>query len=200
MGACQKSYTQSHLRPSDMVNELLNLPKPTETLLDYASEHLNSFQWTIEGVTGSLCWRGRGFKKGKQRPLFFSHPRATWCTQNAESIPRSEHRGYRKSWARVGMVIPIMVQMTSSVTFLHNRLVSNSCNLWMFFREELVNIFVFPLIYSHRSTSGMRFIKPCQFLPLLSTIDFAHGVGWFHPNIENKIILNTEKPSSTENA
>lgn len=80
-----------------------------------------------------------------------------------ESIPRSELRGYRKSWARVGMVIPIMVQMTSSVTFLHNRLVSNSCNLWMFFPEKLVNIFVFPLIYSHRSTSGMRFIKPCQF-------------------------------------
>lgn len=86
-----------------------------------------------------------------------------------------------KSWARVGMVIPIMVQMTSSVTFLHNRLVSNSCNLWMFFREELVNIFVFPLIYSHRSTSGMRFIKPCQFSAASQRYRFCSWSGLVPP-------------------
>lgn len=36
-------------------------------------------------------------------------------------------------------------------------------------------------------------------LPLHRAIDFAGGVGWFHPNIEKKVIQNTEKPSSPWN-
>lgn len=58
---------------------------------------------------------------------------------------------------------------------------SNSCNLWMFFQEELVNIFVFPLIYSRRSASGMRFIKPCQFAAASQRYRFCSWSGLVPP-------------------
>lgn len=41
-----------------IINELLSLSMPTEPLSDSTSENMNSFQWTIVGVTGSLCWEG----------------------------------------------------------------------------------------------------------------------------------------------
>lgn len=51
----------------------------------------------------------------------------------------------------------------------------------MFFQEELVNIFVFPLIYSHRSASGVRFIKPCQFAAASQRYRFCSWSGLVPP-------------------
>lgn len=56
----------------------------------------------------------------------------------------------------------------------------------MFFREELVNIFVFPLIYSHRSASGMRFIKPCQFAAASQSYRFCWWSGLVPPQHRKK--------------
>lgn len=69
----------------------------------------------------------------------------------------------------------------------------------MFFQEALVNIFVFPVIYSHGTASGVRFIKPCQFAATSQRYRFCSWSGLVPPQ-QGKIIQNAERPPSSRNS
>lgn len=69
----------------------------------------------------------------------------------------------------------------------------------MFFQEALVNIFVFPVIYSHGTASGVRFIKPCQFAAASQRYRFCSWNGLVPPQ-QGKIIQNAERPPSSRNS
>lgn len=122
---------------------------------------------------------GREPEKAHVNGRYYYPPKAP-VLQAAGPFPHSKIRGCRsKTWVRHTYTYNGANYIICNL--FHNGLISNSCNLWMFFREELVNIFVFPLIYSHGSASGMRFIKPCQFSAASQCYRFCSWSGLVPP-------------------
>lgn len=130
--------------------------------------------------------RALGGKEPEKANVRYYYPPKSHVLQDAGCFPHSKTRGCMRSKTWVPHSYTYNGANYIICNLFHNRLISNSCNLWMFFREELVNIFVFPLIYSHRSASGMRFIKPCQFSAASQHYRFCSWSGLVPPQHRKK--------------